>query len=460
MIRHLDRRLLAAEAGFILPTAIMIMLILALLMGAAIAVSTQTSRSTTRDDNAKVALEAAEAGLQVASYRLSQLKPAKTQCATGSVNETPSTLPTPKITFCKASPEEPLGNGATFSYRTSLPLEAAMSCAGSVGEVKAGYTPRCVVAEAKIGDVSQRLMTRIESKAGASLFSVKGIVGLSEVKISGSVKIPAVVASNEKIIGEGSAAFERGYELCPPKGSFKPAAGSERNASGVTVGGIGGMKANPPLEITRTSGCPLTALIPATHAATINNEDSRIGVSDKLEGTTTWNAANYELTLASNGKLTLAGSKYYLCNFKATNNSRLKIAATAKVEIFVDSPEDPGSPCKAGTGKFEGEGEFIVENEAKDPAALLIVLYGKGPFVLKNGSSLEGSIYAPNAEVKIPGGSKFKGGIVGNIVRIENGTGVFEWSEGVSSLTNGVVTGYARKAWGQCAPGSDPNEGC
>jgi hypothetical protein len=461
------KRRLAAEAGFVLPSAIAVLLVLAMLTGAAIALSTRTSSSTTRDDNVKAALEAAEAGLQVASYRLTQLEPKEKECINGSGYETPSgkKVEATEIIYCKMSSEEPLGNKAYFQFQVSLPLETGANCAGTVGAIPTGYVVRCLTSEGMVSSVHQRLSMRVESKAGESLFTTKGIEGLKEVKISGSVKVPAVVSSNEKIIGEGSAAFDKGFELCPEKGTFKPAAGKERNASGVTVGGVGGMLANPPLEVTRASGCPLKAPYPSNHATAASNEDSRIGKEDEFftEGKAAnkfTGSPNYELTLASNARLTLGGSKYYFCNFHAERNSRLKIAPTAKVAIFIDSPEDKESKCPKGTGKFEGEGEFIVENEAKTPAALLIDVYGKGPFTFANGSSLEGSIYAPEAEVKINGGTKFKGGIVGSVVHIENGTGIFEWSEEAASWTNGVPTAYGRKAWQQCGPSSSPSEGC
>jgi Tfp pilus assembly protein PilX len=73
-VRHTNER------GFVLPSAIIILLILTLLTGTAIAIATQSSTSTTRDDNVKAELEAAEAGLHIASYRLGQLKPTEAQC--------------------------------------------------------------------------------------------------------------------------------------------------------------------------------------------------------------------------------------------------------------------------------------------------------------------------------------------------------------------------------------------
>ena len=291
--------------------------------------------------------------------------------------------------YCEDPSAENLGNGATFQYWTTPALKAAETCAGQVVEAKAGITQRCVTSQGKVNGVSQRLAARVESAVGEKLFPAKGVIGLTEVKISGSVKVPSVVASNGKIIGEGSAAFELGYELCAPGGEFKPAAGKERNSSGVTVHKVGGMEAaGPEWEKTRLPAeCPIKAPLPTSHATGASNEDARIGVSDKLEGTTKWTGApNYELTLEANGKLTLEGSKYYFCNFNAVSNSKLIIGAAAKVEIFIDSPEDKASKCKEKTGKFTGSNAFIVENLAKNPASLLIEMYGKGPVEVLNGA--------------------------------------------------------------------------
>jgi hypothetical protein len=141
---------------------------------------------------------------------------------------------------------------------------------------------------------------------------------------------------------------------------------------------------------------------------------------------------------------------------------KLKIAAGAKVEIFIDSNEDKESKCGAETGHFEVGGGSKVENETKNPADLLIEIYGKGIFSLANGSekTLEAAIYDPGGEVEIVGGPKFKGGIVGNIVHLENGSNFYEWNEELNSLANGNPNAYSRKAWEQCTPGSGAAEGC
>lgn len=455
-MRHPNpKRRLIDETGFVLPTAIIVLMIVTVLVGAAVTVAMQTSTSTTRDDNTKAALEAAEGGLQVASYRLSQLKPEKEECVSASANKAIESE-------CKSG-SEPLGNGATFQYWTTKALTAGAKCAGQTIEVKAGVAQRCVTSEGKVNGVEPgtRLQTRVESAVGESLFSINGILGLEEVKVTGSVKATAIVASNVKIEGTGSAAFEKGFELCPG-GKFKPEAGKERNKSGVTVGGVGGLLSNPPLEITRSSGCPIEAKIPAAHAAAAENEDSRIGITDTFftEGKSAnkfTGAPSYELTLSSNSKLTLGGSKYYFCNLIAERNGELKIAAGAKVEIFIDS--HTGNPnCATTAGTFSIGGNAHLENP-NGSNSLLVELAGKGPLSVENSGSLKASIFAPEAEIILNGAGTLTGAVVGNKVHLEAGSFIF--SEESATLTTGASSGgYSRKGWEQCTPGSGASEGC
>jgi Tfp pilus assembly protein PilX len=439
------RRRAQDERGFALAAAIIALLVIGALTAGAIAVSTKSSTTTTRDTRVKAELEAAEAGLQVATYRLSKLKPEASAC----INEEKAVL-----SACKDSPES-LGNSATFQYWTTAALAAGASCAGRTVAASASLTQRCVTAEGLVAGVKPGVVLQalVAAKGGESLFSIKGILGLEQVKVSGSVKLPSVVGSNGKIIGEGSAAFESGYEICPG-GRFTPAVGAERVASGVTVGGL---KEDPRLERTRSaSECPLTASLPAVHATASSNEDSRL--TNKLDTFSAskyeWNETTHELTLKETA-LTLGGSKYFFCSFTGSHGSKLIIPATAKVEIFIGSSSESGSGCKSSAGTFTGEGSFKVENLAKDPADLLIMMGGAGPFTVKNGSTLEAAIYAPEALVAIDGGTTFRGGIVGEEVHLENGAGIFEWNEEVAGLTNGEPTAYSRGAWEQC-----PVAGC
>jgi Tfp pilus assembly protein PilX len=451
-MRHLNLRPRGStEAGFIIPTAVIILFVITVLTGSAIAVAVQSSTSTTRDSTVKAALEASEGGLQVAEYRINQLKPSTTQCISATEQKTSEGECT--------SGSESIGNGGSFQYWTTLPLAAGAKCAGESVVVKSGTVQRCVTSVGKVNGVEPgtRLQTRVESAVGEALFSIHGILGLEEVKVSGSVKATAVVASNGLIKGEGSAAFEKGFEICPPTGSFKPAAGTERNKSGVTIGGIGGMQSNPPLEITRTSGCPIEAKIPSVHATALQNEDSRIGTSDTFftEGKAVnkfTGSPTYELNLSSNSKLTLAGSKYYFCKFNAEKNGEAKIALEAKVEMVIDSHED-NSNCPTGTGTFTIEGSSHLENP-NGAGNLLIMMIGKGPFTIANSGTLKANIYAPEAEVILSGSGTLTGAIVGKKVKLEAGSFNFSAESETIEVAGSSGGAYTRKGWQQCTPSS------
>ena len=446
----------AAEAGFILPSVIIVLLVVTLLAGTAITVAMHSTTSTTRDNNVKTALAAAESGLQIASYRVNQLKPTAKQCITSSESKESAT--------CEGSSES-LGNGASFQYWTTKVLTAGEKCAGQTIVIKSGTEQRCVTSQGNVTGLepNTRLQARIESAVGESLFSVHGILGLEEVLVNGSVKATAVVTSNLKIKGEGSAAFEKGFEICPG-GKFEPAAGKERNKSGVTVHGVGGEKTAPEYEKTRNAAeCPIVAKIPTVHPTAAENEDVRISskLDESYENTKNaleYNEANYTLTLKSSGELTLKGSKYYFCNVKLENSSKLIIAKGAKVEIFIDSHADNPS-CPSGSGTFTIGGNAHLENP-NGASALLIEMAGPGPLTIANSGSLEASIYAPEAEIDMSGSGTLTGAIVGKKVHLE--AGAFIFSEEDEALTVGGANGgaYSRKAWEQCTSGSGSTQGC
>jgi len=301
---------------------------------------------------------------------------------------------------------------------------------GETIEAKTGVAQRCITSEGKVNGVepATRLQTRVESSLGESLFSIKGILGLEEVFVNGSVTATAVVASNLKITsgGKGGATYSKGFELCPG-GTFKPAVGEERNKSGVTVGTVkGGYVGYPPLEITRSSGCPMEAKLPAYHATAAENDDLRITNgndprSENTEGAVEFTGPSKDmLTLKSKGKLELAGSKYYFCNVLLKNSGILKVAEGKKVEIYIDSPATNPN-CPAGSGAFTVEGSAKIENPSGS-GALLIEIAGKGPFKITAGGSLTASVFAPEAEVVLDGSGTLTGAVVGAKVKLEAGS--------------------------------------
>lgn len=453
------RRILRAESGFVVPLIVIVLFVIAILAGASITVAVQASKSSSRDASVKTALAAAEAGLQIAAYRLDELKPTASECINGFEHVNPA------VKKCESTAES-LGNGATFTYWTTLPVSTGELCAGTTVTVASNETLRCITAEGKVSGLSKnvRLQTLMAATMGENLFTVHGILGLSEVLVSGSVKATAVVASNEKVKGEGSAAFEKGFELCPG-GTFSPAAGKERNKSGVTVHGVGGEKTAPEYEKTRSAAeCPIVAKIPASHATAAENNDIRISTGEDPATKEGWNnpeytgPSKYELTLGSGAELTMKGSKYYFCNFKATNNGILKIGTGVKAEIFVDDhAENSNCPTTAGAFKIEGNAHMENPNGA---TAVLIEVAGPGPVVIANSGSLKANIYAPEAEVELSGAGTLTGAIVGKKVHLTAGSFVFSEEDESFTVSGSSTIGYSRKAWEPCTTATGTAAGC
>jgi Tfp pilus assembly protein PilX len=447
------------ESGFILPTVLMVLVIVTILAVTTVTVAVKSSSSTTRDSNVKSALAAAEAGLQLATYRINHSKLKETECVTGSETKEAKEESVP----CQSGSES-LGNGASFKYYNTIAL-AKGECAGTTVVKVASIEKRCITSEGIVNGVSPhtRVQTLLESAVGEALFKVKGILGLEEVLVSGSVKATAVVASNDKIVGEGSAAFEKGFEICPG-GKFEPAAGKERNKSGVTVDGIGGEKAAPAeYEKTRSaSECPIPGTIPTIHANAAENEDNRIASGEDPntgEPNLTYTPSTFGLEVGSKVNLTLGGSKYYFCKFTANKDGVVKIASGAKVEIFIDSHEDYSGCPSSGSSVFKIEGNAHLENP-NGVSALLIEVAGKGPVAIENSGSLKANIYAPEAEVVLSGAGTLTGAIVGKKVHLTAGSFVYSGEDesfSVGSSSSGTNT---RKAWTQCASGTGVASAC
>ena len=184
---------LAGSAGFVLPAAVMVMFLVGLLAAVAVAVAVSTSSSTTRDEHAKAALAAAEAGLRVATYRITMLNPEGTYC----VAHSEAALPTGG--YCSDTTES-IGNGAKFIYQTTAALSSGEKCVGLTVNTSGtdAMTQRCVTATGTAGGVSERVQARVASFSATPLFPNPGITGRQEVNLEGNAEIEGAIASNGK----------------------------------------------------------------------------------------------------------------------------------------------------------------------------------------------------------------------------------------------------------------------
>lgn len=481
MLRHARttvRSLATQDSGIALIAAIAILLIISLLASAAITTSLDTSSSTTKDESRKSALAAAEAGLRVASYRLTMLNPEERQCIGASANETPTG------TYCAATEEE-MGNGAAFSYKTTPALAAGEKCVGLEVQSQEALQQRCVTATGRAGGVSVRVEARVASFTAKPLFPYDkiGLIGLEEIRIAGNhLDLYNGLGSNGRITVEGNNIHQTGgcelgpsgkytssgnnFEACEPAPRQRTPAEGELVLSPVKPGNSESGPCPAEAEAEPSGNCDeriIEGMLRAEKRTYTSPYDSFSTANGYIpEMRAALERERVLLLRGNNISLTLTGGVYNFCSMIVEgNHNSITVAAGVKTEIFVGSPG-----CPSGTGQLNLRGNSL-GSLSEQSTALQIYVYGNGPVNLEGNSehSTAAIVYAPQAEVNIRGNSaNFKGGIAARRLHIEGNSFTDGWQsedQGVKVGKAGASDAYYRTAWGQCTPeGTTPAEGC
>jgi Tfp pilus assembly protein PilX len=450
------------EAGSVLILAIVVLLVVSLLTTVTVAAAISTNGSTRRDSNYKNAAEAAEAGLQVALYRINMLNPSASNCVGDAV-----TTPAASTDLCQSSTYT-LGNGATYTYYTSPVLSSSSTCVGA-DIISSDVNQRCITAIGTANGVVARSQIRASAFAAEPLFPINGMIGLNYVTMSGGAVTSGAAGSNGAVTMSGTASA--GSVTLGPAGSFN-------STSSVASGPITTL--SNPIVLTPvdpgTSNQSSLAACPAREAAgyTTCNDDFRItnGTSnpvvtpyDQAAGNVKWDPSTRSLSLSGNAALTLGGGLYNFCSLTMSGTSVITVAANVQTEVFIDSPSDPGSGCTSG-GNLSLSGTATFVNLSQNPLALQIYVYGlsngTSSITLSGNTDLYGTIYAPQSQITLSGKGRVIGAMAGKSVTI-TGNG-FNWDGRDATLqatTNGL---YYRTGWAQCSPtvatGAAPGSGC
>ena len=437
------------EDGSVMVIAVVMLFIVASLATVAVAVAVSTNTATRRDSNYKNAAEAAEAGLQIALYRLNMLNPSSQNCV-GNTAGTPGTNG-----LCQSSTST-LGNGSTYQYYTTPVLAGSSTCVG-LTITSSDITQRCITAVGTSNGVTARSQIRAAAFTAAPLFPAAGAIGLNYVTESGNANVVGTDASNGPVSFSGNAKAT-GIVLGP--------GGSYTHSGGSSGGGV--VRLTSPIVLSAvnpgTSNQSLIGSCPARSAAgyTTCNDDFRITNGqaspavvpfDQSTGVN-WNAANRTLTLNGYASLTLGGGLYNFCSISMSGNATITVAANVQSEIFIDSPDDPGSGCASGTGNLSMSGNAAWNNLSQNPLALQIYLYGlnngSSSITLSGNANFYGTLYAPLSAVTLSGNGRVVGAVAGKSVTI-TGNG-FNWDSRDSTLQATTEGLYYRTGWAQCSP--------
>jgi Tfp pilus assembly protein PilX len=457
-------RLGRSEDGVVMIVAMAVLLILGIVTAVSVEAATQFSGTANRDAQSKRALEAADAGLQVATYRLNWLSPAKGDCISDHAY-----TPSPAGSSCGPYTQS-LGNGASFTYYTTPVLSSSSSCAG-LPITNTTVDQRCVTATGTVNGVVRRTQTRVAAWLGGPIFPLNGVVGLSSVSLYNSAVLNGTEASNGQITLK-TGATATSTVLGP---SAPPVAGQGASGAGTVT------------QRSQSQGPFVLSPVNPGNSASVNDNgrivnglaSPQVSPYDSPSGSVSYTASNRTLSLGNSAALTLAGATYNFCSLSLGNNATITIAAGARTAIFIDSPARPGSGCPAGTGtlymangsNFINQAPGTAPGIAYDTTALQIYVYGwpssyssnANVVSFNNSVAFYGTIYAPQSTISVNNSAASYGNLAGNIVNFNN-SGAFT-ADGtdlnIQSTTDGT---FFRTAWHECQPqatnANDPQSGC
>jgi len=177
--------------------ALEVLAVLAMVIGAVFYGAISLNSTTKRDARSKRALAAAEAGLQVARYRLNRLVPSNPSCLTNqAVAPSFSTGECPSYTGN-------LGNGVTYTYWVTDTSQGAECGGTTTGET------RCITSVGTAGAISRRLQMRVGHDDTQYTFPLAGIMGFDGVHVgNGTSGTPTVIngaLTADSILVDGDA---------------------------------------------------------------------------------------------------------------------------------------------------------------------------------------------------------------------------------------------------------------
>ncbi|MHB8691114.1 MAG: DUF7305 domain-containing protein [Solirubrobacteraceae bacterium] len=448
------------ETGAAMAITIMILAIVTLSVGAAVSVAVDTNAVSIRDAKSKQASEAAEAGLQVALYRLNMLRPDDAHCI-GDVVATPGATGT-----CTSSVTS-IGNGASYQYYMTPTMGSGAACIGVTLGGITSISQRCITSVGISNGVTQRTQIRASAFGAQPLFPVNGIVGLKSLSDSNNASISGWEASNGPITASNNVSITGQIEL-GPAGTYSYSNGASNPPKVVLTSPIVLAPVAPGTSNQSSlANCPArqTAGFPACNdnyriSNYLNNPSSPTSPYDQSSGGVTYNAATRALSMGNNASLTLGGGLYNFCSFSASNNVTINLAPGVKTEIFIDSPDNPGSGCPAGSGTIAASNNVTWMNLSQDPTSLQIYVYGlnDGTNVVNfsNNGVFYGVLYAPQSTINLSNNAAFWGAISGNVVNLSNNT-TFNWGASAGTLQATTTGLYYRSGWAQCSPTAPAN---
>jgi hypothetical protein len=429
-------RLVDDERAIAVPVALAILFLVWGLATVALRGALTSQNQSQRDQNVKRALQAANAGVEAAVYRLNLLQPGSQQCVIGA-GGTLAVSGVQSDGWC-ATQSEVLGDNGSYTMRVSSAI--------AIRPNGQALVQREIVSTGASSGARRRIVTRITAATGEPIFP-GGYAGvsLSSLDVGNNVDITGGLGTNGNVLLKNFA------EVC---GDATPGPGKSLNVqnNAHVCDGYSISPADTPFNLQP---------VDQGNAPTVN-DNGRIGAppsSTNPDPCTScsnidWNPTTRVLGLRNNATLTLGGSVYSFCRLDLDNTAQLKVAARPSgtaVRIYIDSPENCGGGN--GMGSVSVRNNSSIVNMNTDPTTLQLYVVGSSTTAtsvdFSNGVDLETdlimAIYAPNSTVTMRNNTRLIGAVAARQLVLQNNASLV-YSERIADITSGSMVRLYRDA--------------
>lgn len=457
LIRQRLRELMRGERGMALPVALFAMISSVALAGAAVIATVDVQQGSHRDSDSKRAIQAADAGANIARLRLNRyatvVGPEAPCLMVGTGNILVGTTQIESDGWCPevtgtvgdaayAYRVSPVGSGECSPYdlcvvstgtadNVSRRIEVAYNSDGSGGTNENSEEEESENEETQEEkEQKEKELEEQEEEAGndwSSGVGIDGVIGDEHVEIDNNADARVSVGTN------GDIYVHNNGNVC---GNIRHGIGKEAifEENGTQCSGYSISEGNLSLP-------PVSSFIPSDISTNNSNyrlvkctsSDNPSGCqsdtySKKWTGTKPWDAGTRTIETFNNATLTLGGGDYFVCRLMLSNNSHLIMAEGATVRIFFDTPENCG--LSSGDKQIDISNNANITSTGYQPTLGEyelpgLYLLGSDSISTKvewsnNTGTNELILYAPNSDVEIRNNAVFHGIIVGKTVHLQN----------------------------------------
>lgn len=458
-----------------MPVALIMVIVGLGLASAAIMASISAQTGSSRDQQSKNALAAADAGAQLALYRQDKIATTDTmKCVVQQAGALVAGLVAsdgwcPQV---NSTTTDGLPTGTSFSYRVQPWTVTGTTQTGVKRQLQ-------IIVQGTSGDMSRRIAVTASARTGQGIFAGKGAIGQDRVTIGGSSDVGTTTAITN--VGTGGDVY---------LGSSASLCGDAYHGVGHTLNVSGSASQCPGYSNYETT-LSLPDVDPGTSWDT--NSNSRICVLDTATPPSqcsntgenkqvSWNPTTRALSLSGGATLSLGGTlPYSLCSLYMDGSSKIFVANTAGVTIFFDSPERcraVGNPAAMETPamQLEMQGNPRLSSTSQDPAALKLLFVGSKTIptsISMTGNPAANSadddtftMYAPNSDITLQGSATYAGAVAGKTLTVEGSSTLLQRDSATNSDIP-VVTSFVRDRYVECGggalpsgAGTQPNDNC